>query len=190
MRMLRGVMALMVAGGISGAAAAGSIADKGAEAEKQFAAGQPIAAIETLDSAVAKIWDTMPLTVRRAVLVESVSGYGIYAPRDKPAFGPGEAIVIYVEPIGFAYGKDSLGAGQIAFDIDLAIEDEAGTQVLQRENFVSVETPVRYRNREFHLTVNLNLSGAPTGKYVGRFLLKDRHSDKTAEFDVPFEIAG
>ena len=173
---------------LTGMAAAGVISDKAGEAEKLLEAGDHVAALEALDAAADAIWTAMPLTIRKAVLVDSSSGYGIYAPREEKPYAQEEDILIYVEPLGFAYGRDSLGGLQIAFDTDMSLVDEDGEEVLVREDFLSTETPVRYRNREFNLSLTLNLTGAPAGVYTAIFLLKDRHSDKTAEFSVPFEI--
>lgn len=190
MRMLQGVMALMVTAGISGAAAAGSIASKGVEAEKHVESGNPLAAIESLDSAIAEIWDAMPLTIRKAVKIDSATGYGVYAEREEPLYRNGEQVLVYVEPVGFAYGRGPLGERMISLGVDLAILDAGGEKVFGKEDLMRLELPVRYRNREFFLTLNINLETAPPGEYTGRFLLKDKHSDKTAEFDIPFEIAG
>ena len=188
MRGLRAILILMTTAAFCGAVAAGSIAEKGAEAENQVAAGDPAAAIETLDAAIAEIWDAMPLTVRKAVPVDSATGYGVYAERENTVYKTGEKVLVYVEPIGFTYGRGPLGDRLISLGVDLAILDADGDQVFGKEDLMRLELPVRYRNREFFLTLNINLETPPPGKYTGRFLLKDNHSDKTAEFEIPFEV--
>lgn len=183
------LLVLAMTGAATAMAMAGPLAERAAEAERLTAAGNPLAAIDALDSAIQHVWAQMPLTVRKALLVDSVGGYGIYAERESAVYRPGETILIYAEPVGFGYGRDALGTLQIAFDVDLALDDGTGREVLSRKDFIALETPVRYRNREFHVNMSLNLTGAPPDRYVAHFLLKDRHSDKTATVSVPFEIA-
>lgn len=189
MRVRKAILAIFMAGGMTAMSSAGPVAELAGEAERLAEGGDPLRALEELDRAVEHVWSRMPLTIRKALLVDSASGYGIYAPREDPVYRPGEVIQIYAEPVGFAYGRNPLGGLQISFDIDLVLRDGSGEEVLAREDFISVETPVRYRNREFQLTLSLNLTGAPTGKYAASFLARDRHSDKSAPIELTFEIA-
>lgn len=185
----RALLVLAMTGAASAMAMAGPLVDRASEAERLVAAGDPLAAIDALDAAILQVWTEMPLAIRKALLVDSATGYGIYAERKSPVYRAGETILLYVEPVGFAYGRDALGITQIAFDIDLAIDDGTGRQVLAQKDFVSVATPVRYNNREFHISLSLNLTGAPPDSYVAHFHFKDRHSEKTADSSVGFEIA-
>lgn len=189
MRALAAILAIGMVGAMTAMAGAGSLVQRAEEAERLAAAGDPLRALEELDRAVEQVWSAMPLTIRKALLVDGASGYGIYAPREQAIYQPGEVIIVYAEPVGFAYGRNPLGGLQIAFDIDLVLTDASAEEVLSRENFISIDTPVRYRNREFQLTLSLNLTGAPAGRYTANFLAKDRHSDKTAPIEVAFEIA-
>lgn len=169
-------------------AVAGTIADRSAEAEKLVVKGDNLGALDALDAAVDEIWTNMPLTIRKVVLVDSYEGFGVYAPRANAIYRPGEQVVIYTEPVGYKYGKSSLGELEIAIDVDVKIRDAAGKTVASKRNFGSLAKQVRYHNREFFFTLTVDLSGVEEGKYEGVFLLRDKHSEKTAEFSVPFEI--
>ena len=181
--------AALLAAAIAGPSHAGPIADKGREAETLAGSGDPLKAFEALDAAAEQIWNEMPLTIRKVLLVESAEGYGIYAPRESSVYKSGESIRIYTEPVGFGYGRTALGGYEVAFDVDFAVTDESGEEVLNEEDFLAFAMPLRYRNREFQLTLAVNLDGAPAGRYTGTFLMKDKHSEKTASFSVPFEIS-
>lgn len=170
-------------------ARAGAIADAGARAETLMDQGKTLEAIDALDSAMEEIWRRSPLILRKALLVDSSNGFGIYQPRESNVFRPGEKLRIYVEPVGYAYGKNDLGGLEIAFDVDLKIRNEAGKQIFSRDNLFHLAQPVRYHNREFYLSLTLTLDGLKAGRYTGLFHVKDRHSDKTADFEIPFEIA-
>jgi len=172
----------------STAAFAGPVADHGQRAE-ELAGTDPLAALAELDKAVEAVWSASPLLVKKAVLVDSADGYGIYAERDGQTYKPGEPIRIYIEPVGFAYGRNSVGGSEIAIAVDFKLLDKGGEELLAKEDFAQFVTPVRYRNREFQMSLTANLSGLPEGDFVGRFRLRDKHSDKAADFDIDFTIA-
>ena len=167
---------------------AGPVADHGKRAE-ELASTDPLAALAELDKAVDRVWSASPLLVKKVALVDSAEGYGIYVERQGQVYKPGEPIRIYIEPVGFAYGRNSVGGSEIAIAVDFALLDKSGEELLAKEDFAAFVTPVRYRNREFQMSLTANLSGLPEGDYVGRFKLRDRHSDKSAAFDIDFTIA-
>jgi hypothetical protein len=180
---------LLAAGIPAPSAVAGPIADAGAKADTLMDEGKTVEAIDALDAAMEEIWRRSPLVLRKVLLVNESHGFGIYQPRDSDIFHPGEKLRVYVEPVGYAYGKNAIGGLEIAFDTDLTIRSDRGKQLFYRPDLFRVALPVRYHNREFNLSLTLTLTGLPPGKYVGAFHLKDRHSDKAADFELPFEIA-
>ena len=170
-------------------ATAGPIADKAAQAEALLDKGDAAGALDLLGEATAIAWQAAPLIIRKALFVEESSGYGIYVERPTPAiYKPGEKIRAYVEPLGFGYGRNAVGGKEIGFDVDFRLIDPDGKELFSRDNFVEVGSPVRYDNREFNLSIAVDLSGLPQGDYIAHFLLRDQNSDKSAGFELPFSV--
>lgn len=187
--MLRAVPALLIAVLTAGAAFAGPVAEQGQKAEAMMAS-DPVAALDALDAAIEEVWTASPLLFRKVLFVDSASGFGIYSERSGAVFKPGEPIIIYGEPVGFAYGKNGLGGLEINLAVDLVLVGADGAELIAKEDFAAFVLPVRYHNREFQITLTANLTGLPNGKYVGRFTIRDKHSEKSGRFELPFEIAG
>lgn len=169
-------------------ATAGEIADHGARADELMAAGDTAGALEALDQAAEVIWKASPLVFRKALMVESAGGFGIYVERPDNVLKPGEAVIAYAEPVGFAYGRNGVGGTEISLIVDFRLEDTSGKQLFEKEDFVTVTLPVRYHNREFQMTVTVNLTGLGEGDYVAKFHVRDKYSDKKGDFELPFLI--
>lgn len=184
------IPALFLAVAIAAPAHAGTIADKGAEAESLLDAGDSVGAVEALDQAMEEIWQRSPLVFRKAMFVNDASGFGLYQPRESSVFKPGEPLVVYAEPIGFAYGQNAVGGTEISLITDFALTDPDGKQLFAKEDFLPVNLPVRYHNREFQMKLTVNLTGLPAGSYIAKFHVRDRNSDKAGDFDLPFEVKG
>lgn len=173
------------------AAWAGEIADRAAEAEKRLSEGDAGGAVVALDAATEAFWSAMPLLVRKAELADSIAGYGIYTRRQPAPFAPGSSLLIYVEPLGYGYGKDALGNVEMGFDIDLRLSPEGGDDIVVTD-LAEVTLASLTRNREmfFKLTLNLDREVLSAGRYKAEFTLRDRHSTKRASFPIQFEIGG
>ncbi len=169
-------------------ALSGPIADHAARAEKLLEAGDPVGAANALDEAVQEVWDRSPLVFRKIAIVDSATGFGIYSERDSAQFKSGDKVLIYTEPMGYTYGKNNLGNREINITAGIVIDDADGTTIFSKDDFISYAYPVRYRNREFHLSITLTLTRFPAGRYVARFHLVDNHSDKSGDFSIPFEV--
>jgi hypothetical protein len=169
-------------------AAAGEIVEHAAKAESLEQQGDYLGALSALDEAVAVIWQKSPLQFRKFLFVDSAAGYGVYARRESAVFKKGEPLHVYAEPIGFAYGKNALGNMEITMPVDFELQDEKGKTIFQKSDFVSFSLPVRDHNREFNMTFTVNLSGLSVGRYRARFHVRDKYSDKSGDFTLPFEI--
>ena len=88
-----GAAALIAFTALSLPSRAGEIADAGAKAEQAMEAGDPVAAVNALDEAMEAIWKASPLVFRKALLVDSGGGFGIYVEREGATYKPGEAII-------------------------------------------------------------------------------------------------
>ena len=155
------------------------------------AGAQDLAAIERAEAQLVAAWEASPILFRTAAFVsEPPGGYGIYKERPSPSFAPGEPIMVYAEPVGYGWSENADGTFTFGFAIDLLIKKPDGTVVGGQENFQKVELTSRARNREFMLTLTLNLDGAPAGDYVLEYRTRDIASEKAGVISMPFRIAG
>jgi len=168
-------------------AAAGPIVDAAEEAETLNASGKTIEALGALDRAVDTIWREAPLAFRKAVLVNSSGGYGIYEERADKTFRPDEKMMIYVEPVAFGYGAPG-SASAIAFKADLAIENTTGQVLGESKDIFSLATPSQADKREFSMTLTFAAPFLRPGDYKAVFNVRDQNSDKSGTFEVPFSI--
>lgn len=169
---------------------AGEIADKAAEAETLLTAGDDAGAIAAARDAFGKAWDaTTGLAIGETVLIsEPASGYGIYNPREGDKFKIGEPVLIYAEPMGFAYGSPGEGLYSIGFFVDLKVMSEAGEVLGDLQNITELNLTSRYPNHEFQANLTYNLEGVPPGRYVLQTTLRDKNSAKIGSFENTVEF--
>jgi hypothetical protein len=151
---------------------------------------QSLQEIDRRDAAVVEAWQKTPLTIRRAVFVsEHPDGFGEFVARTSNVFKPGEKLVAYVEPVGYAWkenGKDSFDFG---FNVDFLIKSPDGKIIAGQEDFAKLKQTSHARNREFMLTLTMSLDGARPADYILEYKLRDIASDKSAIVSLPFKIA-
>jgi hypothetical protein len=151
---------------------------------------QSLGEIDKREAAVVEAWQKTPLTIRRAVFVsEHPEGFGMYQPRASNIFKPGELLVVYAEPVGYDWKPIGSGLFEFGFVVDFILKSPDGQILGGKENFATMTKKSHVRNREFFLTLTLNVNGAPPGDYVLEYKLHDIASDKRTSFDLPFKIA-
>lgn len=153
------------------------------------AGAQSIEAIEKAEEAVIAVWNATPLAYRRALFVDNAQGFGVYQARANAIFKSGEPLIVYAEPVGYAWKDNSDGTYSFGFNVDLLLKSSKGEIVGGQENFQTLELTSRSRNREFMLTLTLNIDGAPAGDYVVEYRTRDIHSAKSAVISLPFTVA-
>ncbi|GAB5505057.1 MAG: hypothetical protein JJ911_04495 [Rhizobiaceae bacterium] len=154
------------------------------------AAAQTLDDIIAAEEAVIEVWEQTPLTFRTAIFADaSPGGFGIYVERAHNEFLPGEPIIVYAEPVGYAWHESPDGTYTFGFNVDFLLKDANGKIVGGQENFQQLELNSRYRNREFMLTLTLNVDGAPAGEYEIEYRVRDVASDKAGTISLPFYIA-
>jgi len=154
------------------------------------AQAQTMADIDAREAAVLEAWNATPLAVRRALFVaQHPDGFGQYEARPNNVFKPGEKLVAYAEPVGYAW-KD-VGDGQYEFGlvVDFLVKTPSGEVLTGKEEFARLVERSHARNREFMVVLTLNVSGAPPGDYVLQYTLRDVNGPKRVSFDLPFKIA-
>lgn len=151
-------------------------------------AGRATEALDALDEAALAVWERMPLTVRRALLVaEEPQGYGVFNPRDTSVFEAGQPLLVYAELAGQGWRRSGdIFRTDIALDFELRSRD--GQQLVSQQNFNTIGTASRRRNREFFIYVTYSFRGVEPGEYVVRTTIRDRASNKQTAFDVSFTI--
>ncbi|WP_372423961.1 hypothetical protein [Salinarimonas chemoclinalis] len=159
-------------------------------------ASLPWAKAATLDdlakaeAALVAVWQDVPLGFRTTTFVaDAPQGYGVYTARETNVFAPGEPLVVYAEPVGYAWEEIGDGRFRFGFDVDLLIKTPDGTIVGGRENFQRLALESRARNREFMLTLTLTLDGIRPGDYVLEYRTRDIASDEAGTISLPFTIA-
>jgi hypothetical protein len=158
-----------------------------ARAETAVTTPAPIAeAWSALDAA----WDAAPLAFATATFVDGdVAGYGRYTPLGEARFAPGETMVVYAEPVGFGFSKvaDGLKVDLVA---DFEVLNASGQVLVSQTGFADLGVTARKRLHEFHTTLRFAFEGLRAGDYTLAISLRDRTSDKSASFTLPFAVVG
>ncbi|MDK9696586.1 MAG: hypothetical protein OEL76_09355 [Siculibacillus sp.] len=171
-------------------AAAGELVTQAEKAEKALAAGKAPEAVDALEAALDAVWKATPLTFRKALFVaEPPTGFGAYVPRGTSVFGPGEALRVYAEPIGFAWKAEG-GIWACDLIIDMALRDHTGAVVFEKRDMGRMNLKSHARNHEFMMKLDLNLRGLPVGSYTLDGIMRDEVSQKWGKFSLPFEVKG
>lgn len=150
---------------------------------------QSIEAVDAADAAVLAVWEKTPLAFRNVQFVTEATTFGIYTPRPEGPFKQGEQLLVYAEPVGYGFKDNGDGTYNFGVDIDLAVKDASGAVVAEQAKFANASLTSRSRNREFIVSISLDLSGAPAGDYVLEYAARDIASDETGMISLPFSIA-
>lgn len=149
---------------------------------------QSLTEIEQAEAAVVAAWEKTPLAFRRAVFATEANGFGVYKERETAQFKPGEPLLVYAEPVGYAWKDNGNGTFSFGFDVDLLLKTSKGEIVGGQENFQQLVLVSSAKNREFMLTLTLNVTGAPADDYVVEFRTRDAFGPKVATISLPFTI--
>ncbi|MCP5083393.1 MAG: hypothetical protein GY948_17035 [Alphaproteobacteria bacterium] len=172
----------------SSSALAGPIVDEAAKAEALIAEGKGVDAVIAMDTAVAKLWDQLPLTFMEAMFVQTrPTAYGVYDRRASSLFKPGEDMIVYMEMAGYEYGRDG-DFFVIDMTADVDVKTAAGKRLGGQKDFVKLGLRSRIPNREFFGVVVYQFEGLAKGEYVATTTIKDKQSGDEAVFDLPFQI--
>ena len=147
-------------------------------------------ALTTAEAALEAAWAATPFSVRQAFfVVGQPDGFGLYVKHPDAAFKPGETLIVYAEPIGFAYKDAKDGTSSFGFDIDVTIKTAAGKVGLQQKSWQKIGLVSHAHNHEFNLALTLDVTGADPGDYVLDYTLHDQNSGKVTDITLPFTIA-
>lgn len=181
------IAALLLSTALSGAAAAGEVAEAGATAERLVSEGRHREAWEILERAQDGIWATAPLEFRRLLFVAAEpQGFGVFEPRSSNLFKAGDVLLVYGEPFGFGYGRDE-GLAKIEFEVKLSVVSGAGAEVIAPRSG-RLDLKSRHQNKEFMLHFAYHPQGLKPGDYQLVAEFRDIASGKSASQRMPFRI--
>jgi hypothetical protein len=181
-------LALLAGVGFAAIAHAEELTDLAKQAESDAKDGKNLEAYDMMRKAALQVWNVGPLLFRKAIFVaDKPGGFGIYDPRPDNVFKPGEKLIIYVEPVGFSWQpKKDLNHDQLV--VDLVLKDGDGNVVAQQQGFGNFTFDSREQNLETMTAVTIDFADAPAGKYAAELKFHDTVGDKSASFELPFEI--
>jgi hypothetical protein len=181
-------LALLAGASFATVASAEDLTDLAKQAESDVKDGKNLDAYDAMRKATLQVWNVSPLLFRKSIFVSgSPDGFGIYDPRPDNVFKPGEKLIIYVEPVGFAWqAKEGLNHAQLV--VDLIMKDGEGNVVAQQQGFGTFTFDSREQNTETMTVVTIDFGEAPAGKYTAELKFNDTVGDKSASFELPFEI--
>ncbi|WP_417589233.1 hypothetical protein [Pararhodobacter oceanensis] len=153
------------------------------------AMAQDLAAYQAADAAAVEAWQAMPLSVRNAGFVaEDAGGYGLNVARESSEFQLGEPILVYAEPMGYAWDEGAEGGYTFGLSIDLVLYDGEGEELARQDEFQRASLTSNQRNREFFITLTLNLDNAPAGDYRLEYVVNDLFAEQSATVSLPFTL--
>jgi len=170
------------------AALAGEISDRASEAEQLLGQGRPADAQAAFDKAAAAFWIASPLQLRVAIFADEVKGFGNYTPHQGTTFKPDDTLLIYLEPIGYAFAPEG-DSFKVRIAVDLEIHTPGGLVLAKSPDFGHLEWSARSKTREIHATLKLPLPKLKSGDYQLSITLRDQGSPKTATITMPFTLA-
>src|SRR5215217_5605654 len=147
------------------------------------------------------VWNQTEFNATFSTFVEpfSAAGYGVYEERSN-IFAPGETIVLYVEPVGFAHEQiiDEKGGGNnntilylMNMTADYEIAAANGTEFQLIED-VQVGNITSHRpNTEMFLTLTLaqEVQPLPIGSYVITYSVTDEVSGESFQLEKEITVA-
>jgi Tfp pilus assembly protein PilF len=147
-----------------------------------------LADLEAQEKATAAVWERLPFSTRHAMFVtRKANAYGDYDARPSNVFAPGEKLLSYMEPVGYAYAAEGNGL-RFGVSIDFEILSKDGKVLTGQKDILKQEFASHDRNREFFFNGTMSMDGAPPGDYVLAYILHDLGSARTTRVEQPFKI--
>lgn len=167
---------------------AGDAVQLAKKAEAQFAKGEHAAAIETMRQAMLSTWNQSKIAIRNAFFVNKrASGFGVYDVRKSNVFKSGEALLVYVEPVGQRWSKKD-GVLRSNISADLQVKSADGKVLGGQEAIARFSLSSREQNMEYFAQLTYSFDGIKPGKYIAGTTLNDKIGGSSVSFDLPFEV--
>ena len=160
--------------------------------------------IEDAKDLYLSVWNQTELNATFSTFVEpfSAAGYGVYEERNN-IFAPGETIVLYVEPVGFAHeqiidergnsnNNTTLYLMNMTADYEIAAANGTELELQLIEDVQDLRNITSHRpNTEMFLTLTLTpeIQPLPIGTYVITYYLTDEISGESFQLEKDITIA-
>jgi hypothetical protein len=123
------------------------------------------------------------------------AGYGMYDEKESNVFAPGETFLLYVEPVGYAYGNVTDENGDqlytMNFTADFTISTPNGTILAGQEDLPLSNLISHHQNKELMLQMSIDqTSPFPSGDYVLRYTFTDENSGESFDIEKNVTVQG
>ncbi|QHQ34900.1 hypothetical protein [Algicella marina] len=154
------------------------------------ALAQSSAFLDAARDAYTAAWDVSPLIIENAAFVTRPAEIvGDFELRETSEFAAGEPLLIYAEPKAYGY-LDGENGKEFGVILDVEVLTSEGTSLLSQEEFQTIRLNSQTEVREMFLNITLNLTGFQSGEYQVVIRVHDLASEESAEFALPFSVAG
>lgn len=158
------------------------------EAKVLLAEGKLEEAQEKLEEVRLHLWNKLPMWVEKATFVDDEpQSFGMFRKRASGVFAKGDTIFVYGEPKNYTILYED-GLYHTSFVMDFNLYDSEGNELTSQKEFGSFRFIARSPVFEVFLDVSFNSTGLGAGDYVLEVVLRDKLSEKTANFKLPFKI--
>ncbi|KZM51601.1 hypothetical protein [Labrenzia sp. OB1] len=133
-------------------------------------------------------WETSGLAFDKVTLTDGSSqGYGQYTPRASSAYGDGEPLSVYAEPVGYDFRQTG---DSYAYELTASYRllNLSGQVLAEQGNFASFAGSGLSKKRELSASLNFQFSGLPSGDYKLEATFTDAVGGKQASFSLPFSV--
>jgi hypothetical protein len=155
--------------------------------------------IEDAKDLYLSVWNQTEFNATFSTFVEpfSAAGYGVYEERSN-VFAPGETIVLYVEPVGFAHRQiiDEEGGNNntlyfMNMTADYEITAANGTELQLIEDVQAGSITSHRPNTEMPLTLTITpeVQPLPIGDYIITYSVTDEVSGESFELEKEITVA-
>lgn len=155
--------------------------------------------IEDAKDLYLSVWNQTEFNATFSTFVEpfSAAGYGVYEERSN-VFAPGETIVLYVEPVGFAHRQiiDEEGGNNntlyfMNMTADYKIAAANGTELQLIEDVQAGSITSHRPNTEMPLTLTITpeVQPLPIGDYIITYSVTDEVSGESFELEKEITVA-
>jgi hypothetical protein len=149
-----------------------------------------VADLEAQENATAAVWERLPFSARHVMFVaRKATAYGDYEARSSNVFAPGEKLLTYLEPLGYAWTANG-DTYRIGVSVDFEVLSTTGKILGGQKEILKQKLETHYRNREFYINSTMDIDGATAGDYVLVYTLHDLANGHTTRLEQPFTIKG
>jgi hypothetical protein len=155
--------------------------------------------IEDAKDLYLSVWNQTEFNATFSTFVEpfSAAGYGVYEERSN-VFAPGETIVLYVEPVGFAHrqiideeggNNNTLYFMNMTADYEIAAANGTELQLIEDVQAGSITSHRPNTEMPLTLTITPEVQPLPIGDYIITYSVTDEVSGESFELEKEITVA-